>query len=732
MYADNHILTAQLSPVANRNRPRPAAFLTGRQRRRLTRRSHLPQFAAEAAASESSESSEPTVVQTSINLVAPYEAMRTATPPGPAHGTLGRISPSSSDYAYPSRRPTSAGTPIADAGGKKKFGLFNLNTTRATDPSESMAITSPLPPMTPSKAKQLLGFHPEDARNSRDRLDSPSEQLRSNKSIRSKDENVDVNPAKKLSFWDNNKKGLKRFDMRPRHTKHAKDGGTLDATFEGFLMDPRIEFQSSRRNRRKKAHKSLHRMAPITEMSHDGLNAAYRNIESNTELDVISEYESPGPQAPRNAFFLQRSQTESVITSLGPFTLSEGDISPSDRDHEDVEQNDASHLGSQANPNHLKSKQPEAPPWRSPLQRYETGLLDDLEEELKLHVTKLDRSDAARTKLDAEVAEMKRRHVEFKREFEAMEQQQSVRYSKPVDASDTVSGKVKGKNNNINNGNEDEEEDDDDLNSINSSIDIDEEPVVCEARAMTFVNATGLVKPIYITKRKTDVALRSKNDEGSLLVSPTHMRNTSYDRFTKDAKPKMSRSESQLLVQDWVTRYDRNQQRPVSERIDPDVLADQRIPPAPFPKDEPGSPHPPRSSSRYHCLQNGHIFRAIDLKKVPDEVGINNLEVRPYLRTHSGIKQHVRVPVSCGRCGEDVDEKLWECKVPVCHIAVCGLCAVNMRIEREERAVASRVPGTWTNANVGSLYGSFLEKYLEVPTMPIPQNSDSICVHDTT
>jgi hypothetical protein len=52
----------------------------------------------------------------------------------------------------------------------------------------------------------------------------------------------------------------------------------------------------------------------------------------------------------------------------------------------------------------------------------------------------------------------------------------------------------------------------------------------------------------------------------------------------KPKKNKLSRDESQLLVQDWITNYDQTTQRPISERYDPDVLADRDIPPATFPK----------------------------------------------------------------------------------------------------------------------------------------------------
>lgn len=152
----------------------------------------------------------------------------------------------------------------------------------------------------------------------------------------------------------------------------------------------------------------------------------------------------------------------------------------------------------------------------------------------------------------------------------------------------------------------------------------------------------------------------------------------------------MPRNESQLLVQDWIANYDQREQRPLSERIDPDVLADQEIPPAPFPKEEPISPHPPRTSSRHYCLHNGHLFRPINLRDVPDEASINSLGVRPYFQTHAGVKQHVRVPVLCSKCSDDVHEEIWECEIAVCRVAVCKSCALDMEEEWQQRAI-----GTW-------------------------------------
>jgi hypothetical protein len=168
---------------------------------------------------------------------------------------------------------------------------------------------------------------------------------------------------------------------------------------------------------------------------------------------------------------------------------------------------------------------------------------------------------------------------------------------------------------------------------------------------------------------------------------PGHLAAKNYNRLTKAKKAKMPRDESRLLVQDWISTYDYTKQRPVSERIDDDVLADQQIAPAPFPKEAFLTPPPRKSSKEHYCLKNGHIFHLINLKNVPDEVSINSLEVRPYLQTSVGTRQHVRVPVLCDRCAEDVDEELWECEIAVCRMGVCKKCAEFMEAEWQQRAV---------------------------------------------
>lgn len=178
----------------------------------------------------------------------------------------------------------------------------------------------------------------------------------------------------------------------------------------------------------------------------------------------------------------------------------------------------------------------------------------------------------------------------------------------------------------------------------------------------------------------------------------THYHHEDSDCTAKPRKSKLTRDESLLLVQNWVSDYNSTEQRPISTRVDPDVLADQETPPAPFPKSDESLPTPPikpRSDSlkqaqhllKHQCISNGHIFHPVDLKTISDNAVVNALEVRPYLQTYTGIKQHVKIPVLCEKCGQDCDENVWECEIAVCRMAVCQNCAKDMEIEWQERAV---------------------------------------------
>ena len=169
----------------------------------------------------------------------------------------------------------------------------------------------------------------------------------------------------------------------------------------------------------------------------------------------------------------------------------------------------------------------------------------------------------------------------------------------------------------------------------------------------------------------------------------------------KGKRSKPALEELQVPVQE-MPAYNLTTQRYLSERIDTDELADQAIPPPPLPKDDHAlslvpppkdhirSPHPVRSSSKeHHCITNGHIFYPCYLNTVPYETGFNNLEVRPYLRTPIGVKQHVHIPVLCETCDKDVKGELWKCSMPNCSVGVCKKCAEDMEHEWIERVTRS-------------------------------------------
>ena len=94
----------------------------------------------------------------------------------------------------------------------------------------------------------------------------------------------------------------------------------------------------------------------------------------------------------------------------------------------------------------------------------------------------------------------------------------------------------------------------------------------------------------------------------------------------------MPREESRILVRNWVSNYNSTEQQPVLTRVDPDVLADQETPPAPFPKSDEAMRTPPITANK--------------------------------------------------QTEKDCDKNVWECE-----IAVCRDCAVDMEKEWRERAV---------------------------------------------
>ncbi|CAN9137059.1 unnamed protein product [Alternaria alternata] len=749
------------------------AMVVGGRRRRSTRRSNANGATAglnterveQPHGSPSSEPSNPMV-----NHFAPNSG-----PPG-----LRRRSPISRPSDDLSSMPTAQSpTPTIESAsttateGKKKHGKFSFKPKDQDCPASSHETAhqaSPLPPLTPVKAAKLLGVDPGPGRprsNSEGRrsqqdggYDGPPVLPKSTRKVsvpvpasskgllsrqaKLKEEGIGPDLPKAKKLWANsNRKAQQMLGLLPSAATSSKREADMerataaslvrrteddtDAYYSSDselhahsrLLHPaaRLAPETPRRRMRKRIPKSLDKMAPITETSHDELRSSYHVNEQCPELGVISECEqfSPSSKPP-----LPQLYTEPLLTSDVMYELEADDLSPTDQVVEegdgDGEAQSAVHPGDEVDVNHVGDQQATEFRFRSPLQTVEDRLLDEAEAQLAIVRARQNENDATRLMLDTNYAALMVLNETMKMEFATAKQNIASKEREDFDGANS---------------------EDEDSISISSSINLDEE-------VMTFTRITpGMVKLVDIAPKKkrplaptAPIALAaplpmlalstqmkppfkpagafffqydemiSPFNERSKHVDPTaipsQLPTRDYNRLDKDKKPKMPRDDSRLLVQDWMSTYDHTKQRPVSERIDPDVLADQQIPPAPFPKGDcstpphppshPPLPHPPRLSSKEHyCLTNGHIFHPINLKTVPDEVAINSLEVRPYLHTAVGTKQHVSVPVFCDRCDDEVKEELWECDITVCRMGVCRQCAEDMEHEWQER-----VGDAWT------------------------------------
>jgi hypothetical protein len=250
------------------------------------------------------------------------------------------------------------------------------------------------------------------------------------------------------------------------------------------------------RRRRKKDPKVLERMSPITETSFDDLRALRDHSEDHdTELEVISEYEdNPSQFSPDT----QPRSTKKLPKSLDQFQLDDSDLSPTVEytDDEAVQPSPyAMHPGTKIDPRKLHSLQDTAVPTQSPLQAIESRLLDECEENL----AKIDSMEAERLERDRKVAKMKRDHEEFKESFHALKQHFDGNHDK-CDEKDCNHNPVSKPGRT---GSAEDSDEFDDLVSLRSSIDLDEEPTVHVARAMTITRVTpGMVKLVDISPRK--------------------------------------------------------------------------------------------------------------------------------------------------------------------------------------------------------------------------------------
>lgn len=426
----------------------------------------------------------------------------------------------------PASSTSSVATPAEPS--KKKHGFFHLKLkdNKRSNSSDGPSISSPIPQDPPHKAQRFFGLEnaqdpdsdaegvPSVRRLQKKASSSLLTKMKSTPHMRaSKDKKEDVKPeqskGKKAKETDNSK-ARRLLDFLPSHghgtrpaynQDHAVSSPTLavcqndtegDSSSDvGPYSYPDLPLDVERlgptRRTRKKRPKSLDRMTPITEASHDTLSSSYRNSEYDSQLGIISEYEPAHRIPPRSTSLLPRSHTEFVLPSGAKYELDEADLTSDDDYDEDFVVKDhvsAKHVhpGDRVDLNQLKWQQPMIAPEpaaisrRSPLQAVENRLLDFTKEDIEKQRAILDKLDAERHAADARVAEMKASHEQFKAEFETWKQKHLTPYEKPNEQSneDAV---------------EQEDDDDDvdsaDLNSIRSSIDTDEEPIPYVARAVS-------------------------------------------------------------------------------------------------------------------------------------------------------------------------------------------------------------------------------------------------------
>jgi hypothetical protein len=375
-----------------------------------------------------------------------------------------------------------------------------------------------------------------------------------------------------------------------------------------LLLDPA---PPPRRPRKKGRSKSLDRMTPITEASYDELGPAHHDSGDSTELEVISEYEQDYHN-PYDTPTLPRSRTESLFTRPHNFYELNDEV-PAFTNEVAEDAKSTVHLRTPVDLNRGKWQQSAVFHMRSPLQNVKDRLLDAAELQLTVRKDSLNKFDAStswfdndasdeeysedeehnmhgspvelskikwqqqgdnmarslyedfmdrslnaadvelqalestvnkleasKLILDMDVMTLKEAHEKLKKDMYTMnlhgppgESEQVDAHPKCLHCGEDTNGL--------------EHSDNDDLISLGSSMDLDEEPTVHTARVITITKFTpGMVKLIDIPPRR--------------------QRRHSY-------------------VQKWIATYQPAEQRPISDRLDQDILADRETPPAPLPKD---------------------------------------------------------------------------------------------------------------------------------------------------
>lgn len=235
-----------------------------------------------------------------------------------------------------------------------------------------------------------------------------------------------------------------------------------------------IERLPSCRSSKKKRPKSLERMTPITEASHDELHSRYRDSEYNTELEVISEYESMKKLLPQSAALLPRSYTTDFTLTSGEKYMVKDDELSSEGSSEFEYEAEEIKLYNEGQP-----VDPMPSQWEPPAAVSEPAVLsipdlqltaekrslNFMEQDLEEERAKLDKIDAEIQQACSTTAALKDSHEKLKNSFEAIKKTTMERQG-------LEPGYVEG-----------DDDEDTDLVSLRSSIDLDEEPTVHVASA---------------------------------------------------------------------------------------------------------------------------------------------------------------------------------------------------------------------------------------------------------
>jgi hypothetical protein len=465
---------------------------------------------------------------------------------------------------------------------------------------------------------------------------------------------------------------------------------------------PRLISVQKRRSRiHKKRPKSLERMSPITEasLSEDGF--IIQGDRDSTMLEAISEDGQPTYTLEEDDLSLDEDEQPTYASDSDQFSSSEEEQSDNKKELEDntltseLPHRDTMKLRRIEHPGTIHIK--------SPLQELESTYLDNME---------------MKKNMDFKKEQLYQSQMSMKRELRDIKAHtlfRGVRCDKSF-YGPLVDGVYDHHS---------EEESNGHVCSDNEDLTSRKEPEILKAPYLTFTRVTpGMVKLVDIPPRKSDTifsqdeesyggvkASVSHKRSGAVLIgrvsvcglfeqykdidskrSNTTLARRSPDIFTDQMRVSPLRQESLGQSQGWFDDYHHAGMSSFSEPIDPKALAEQEKLSIPLPK---GTPAPsllqnrisPVPCHKHQCIHNGHIFHKYNIKHIPDNIGINDLEVRPYFQTPTGVNQDIDIPIYCQKCDFSVLDELWQCSVPVCRLAVCRHCATDMEVEWQQRSV---------------------------------------------